>query len=139
MNLHLRSSARPVRAAFLTPDRARVALACIRIVNGAGSAFVPVQFSKRLGVDANQTPEVVYPLRLFGIRTLLLGADLLLRKGRGLEVSLRMSPIVHASDAGAAALAGYQGHLPRKTAATGVAISLVNLALSFRALRALRD
>ena len=139
MNLHLRSSARPARGGLLSPDRARVLLAGIRIINGAGTTFVPVQFAKRLGVDATKTPEVVYPLRVFGIRTLLLGADLLMRRGSGLEFSLRISPYVHAADATAAALAGAQGHLPRKSAATATAISLVNLGLALRALRGVDD
>ena len=139
MNLQLRSAPRPERrSGVFSPDKARVALACIRLVNGAGATLVPVQMSKRLGVDATKTPEVLYPLRMFGIRTLLLGGDLLLRRGRGLELSLRVSPYVHAGDAASAAFAGYSGHLPRKAAATGTTISLVNLLLALRARKSYR-
>jgi hypothetical protein len=40
----------------------------------------------------------IYGLRLFGIRTVLIGADLLRLHGRDLDRALRAAPIIHASD-----------------------------------------
>jgi hypothetical protein len=50
--------------------------------------------------DANPTanPAAIYGLRLFGIRTVLIGADLIRLRGRDLDRALAVAPIVHASD-----------------------------------------
>lgn len=133
MNLTLRASRRrKARGGLITPTRARYFLSAVRLVNGAAATFTPEAFSKRMGVDTSKDPSVVYPLRLFGIRTLLIGGDLLLSRGDRLQQAIFVSPAIHAADAGAAIFAGVKGQLPRKTATTGAVISLVNLALAVR-------
>ena len=131
MNLDLQGP-RARKRALITPNRARYVLGTVRLVNGAAATFAPEAFSKRMGVDTSKDPTVIYPLRMFGIRTLLIAGDLLLRRGDGLRQAMRISPVIHAADAGAAIFAGVKGQLPRKTAATGAAISLVNLALAVK-------
>ena len=131
MNVHLRAP-RERKRALITPNRARYFLGVVRLVNGAAATFAPEAFSKRMGVDTSKDPSVIYPLRMFGIRTLLIAGDLLLRRGDGLRQAMLISPAIHAADASAAIFAGVKGQLPRKTATTGAAISLLNLALAIK-------
>ena len=138
MNLHLRTTAQAASGPVTAGRRARYILATVRLVNGAAATLAPVAFSKRMGVDASKNPEVIYPLRMFGLRTLLIGGDLLFRRGDGLRQSMLISPAIHAADASAAILAGVNGHLPRKTAATGAAISTANLVLALTMARSVR-
>jgi hypothetical protein len=42
--------------------------------------------------------DAIYGLRLFGIRTILIGADLFRLHGRDLDRALKAAPIIHASD-----------------------------------------
>ena len=120
------------RRRLITPNGARYVLGTVRLVNGLGATFAPAAFSKRMGVDTSKDPSVIYPLRMFGIRTLLIAGDLLFRRGENLNAAMRISPVIHAADASAAIMAGVSGQLPRKTAMTGATISLVNLALALK-------
>jgi len=52
-------------------------LAGIRIFNGAVGLFAADQMAERLGGDLGDDKRFVYPARMFGIRTLVLGVDLL--------------------------------------------------------------
>jgi hypothetical protein len=78
---------------------ARVALGGIRIVAGGTGLLAPAMIITRFGDgDPSANPAAVYGLRLFGIRTVLLGVDLLRLHGRDLDRALRAAPIIHASD-----------------------------------------
>ena len=66
----------PARARREVQDIARTALGAIRIVNGALALLAPRWLARRLGAEPDAERSVVYALRLFGIRTVLLGADL---------------------------------------------------------------
>jgi hypothetical protein len=78
---------------------ARYALGVIRILNGAIGLVVPAVILRRFGeVDPAGNPAATYGLRLFGIRTVLIGADLLRRPGSELDHALRVAPIIHAGD-----------------------------------------
>jgi hypothetical protein len=69
-------------------------------------------------------------LRLFGVRTVLIGAQLLL-PDEGLRAhSLRVAPVIHAVDAAAALIAGERGYLPLRAATTAALISTVNTGLA---------
>lgn len=109
---------------------ARVTLAIVRIVNGTAALLVPEMMSKRMGVDPKEDPSTMYALRMFGVRTVVIGADLLRRKDDSLEDALRVGILIHASDTAAAVIAGKTGQLPAKTAKTGMIISLVNTGLA---------
>ncbi|WP_190130976.1 hypothetical protein [Streptomyces mashuensis] len=113
--------------------RARQTLAAIRLVNGAAALLAPRLMARRLGADA-AGPALVYVLRMFGVRTVVLGADLLLvRDPEQLHRMLRVGTFIHASDALAAACAGRHGTLPRATATAATTVSTVNVALTLLA------
>ena len=112
-------------------DFARVALASIRIFNGGTALFAPERLNRRLGLD--QT--AVYPFRMFGIRTVLIGIDLLAADSEVRRHALRLSVLVHASDTVSAATAGFTKAISPRAAATATAISSVNVALALLASR----
>ncbi|MFE5581740.1 hypothetical protein [Kitasatospora sp. NPDC056531] len=113
---------------------ARYGLAGIRLVNGAMALLAPNTLAKRLGIETGRDSGVTYTLRLFGVRTVLLGAELFLVKdGAELNRALLRGTFIHTSDALAAARAGKNGDLPPRSAAIATAISSVNVALTFLA------
>ena len=111
-------------------DYARITLAGIRLFNGVAALFVPATLARRLGVDPEANPAALYALRLFGVRTVLIGAQLLLRDGGLRAHSVRVAPVIHAVDATAALVAGDRGQLPRRAATTAALISTVNTVLA---------
>lgn len=119
-------------------DAARVLLAGIRLANGSVALVAPSAFARRAGVDAETSPAALYALRLFGIRTVLIGADLLRRDPVARAQALRVAPVIHVSDLASAAIAGSQKQLPAKAARTAVAISGLNVALALLARRGSR-
>ena len=120
-------------AAVRGRDAARYALAGIRIVNGAAALLAPAKASRSFGVDPDRNPSTLYVLRLFGARTVLIGAQLLLAKDDELDQALRMGVLLHLSDAVSAALAGAKGQLPVRAAVTTTLLSTVNIGLSLAA------
>ena len=78
---------------------ARYALAGVRLVTGALGLLAPTVIIRRLGdEDSAGNPAAIYGLRLFGIRTVLIGADLIRLRGRELDRAIRTAPLIHASD-----------------------------------------
>jgi hypothetical protein len=111
-------------------EYAHYLLAAIRFINGALALVVPGTLAKRVDVDVNHSPGILYFERMFGIRTILIAWDLV---GGGYDrtvEALRIGRIIHASDATSAALAGLRGNLGRRAAVMTTAISLVNLLLA---------
>jgi hypothetical protein len=106
-------------------DCARITLAGIRLFNGVAALFVQATLGRRLGVDPDANPAALYALRLFGVRTVLIGAELLLRDGGLRAHSLRVAPAIHALDATAALIASERGQLPQRAATTAALISTV--------------
>ena len=111
-------------------DYARFALAGIRLFNGVAGLFAPAALARRLGVDPDASPGVLYALRLFGVRTILIGLELLLPEREVRNRSVRIAPIIHASDVASALLTGAQPQFPRRAATTTALISTVNVILS---------
>jgi hypothetical protein len=109
---------------------ARYLLGGIRLFNGAAALFAPAPLGRRLGVDPDANPAAVYVLRLFGVRTVYIGAELILARGDHLRDALRTAPAVHLSDTLSAVAAGAAGQLPKKSARTATIISGVNFALA---------
>ena len=116
-------------------DLPRVVLAGVRLVNGAGALVAPKALMQRLGVDAQASPAVVYGLRMFGIRTVLISLDLMSKDPDVRAHAVRAAPIIHGTDALAAAFAGIRGDLPRRAALTATAISAINFVLAMKAQR----
>jgi hypothetical protein len=107
-------------------DVARVILAGIRVVNGAAGLFAPRFLLRNLGVDPDANPAALYAFRMFGVRTVIIGVQLLLPEGPLRRQALSTAPIIHASDVAAATLAG----LPARGARTAAGISVVNTILA---------
>ena len=63
------------------PGLARVALAAIRIVNGSAALAAPELLARNLGVRRADNQAVQYVFRMFGIRTVGIGLQLLLPEG----------------------------------------------------------
>ena len=77
----------------LTAERARTVLAGVRIANGALALLTPHVLLRRLGVDTGPGRAGVYPFRMFGIRTVLIGADLLTLRGDELRRATKLAVV----------------------------------------------
>ncbi|MDP8908374.1 MAG: hypothetical protein M3N47_04495 [Chloroflexota bacterium] len=111
-------------------SNAHLVLAGIRFVNGMLALFAPCSLAQRLDVDADKSPALLYLQHMFGIRTILITLDLVTGSEADRRRALQRSPVIHACDATAAALAGAHGNLAPRPARLTVAISLVNLLLA---------
>jgi hypothetical protein len=103
-------------------------LAAIRIVNGAVALTAPGVFTSQMhATAADESPR--YPFRLFGIRALVNGAELLWP-----EASLRRLPeitvLVHASDLASACIAGLRHEVSPRFARRTVLLSGINTGLA---------
>lgn len=113
--------------------RARIALGVIRLVNGSLALAAPKRVVTMFGIDPEANGAAVYALRLFGVRTVLLGWKLLKSEGDALEDALREAPFIHASDTASAVLAGLTSQLPKRAAVVGTLFSSLNTALALTA------
>ncbi len=109
-------------------DYARILLAGIRLFNGAAALFAPTWMARRLGDNPNSA--VIYALRLFGVRTIIIGVELLVPDEERRANALRYAIPIHASDTLTAALAGIQGQLPPRTSIMLTALSGLNTTLA---------
>jgi hypothetical protein len=110
-------------------------LAAIRLANGALGLFAPHVLVRRLGADPREEPAALYPFRMFGVRTILVGSDLLLLRGTELKRSVGAAVIIHGCDTASAALGGARGEVSRRTAVLTTLISATNTALAVTAWR----
>jgi hypothetical protein len=76
---------------------------------------------------------------MFGIRTVLLGRELMVAEGPALRKALDEAPLIHGSDTVTATLLTVSGQVPRRTGLSLMAVSGVNTALSLIARRAARN
>jgi hypothetical protein len=127
---HRRSAARS-----RVGNAARVTLASIRIFNGAMGLLVPENPARRIG-----TPDgaPLYPGRMFGIRTVIIGAELLSRDRVRRDRAVRLALPIHASDTLSAAVGGLLGETSKRTSIMLTAISGTNTVLALLARRTLR-
>jgi hypothetical protein len=116
-------------------EGARITLAVIRIINGALGLVAPRLLIGRIDPDEPASPAAVYAFRLFGIRTVLIGRDLLVRKGSALRRTLDEAPMVHGSDTVTATLLAVNGQVSRRAGIMLVAISATNTVLALLARR----
>jgi hypothetical protein len=115
---------------LLSPAAARQTLAAIRIVNGAAGLLAPQLLLRRLGTDTRLDRSGFYPFRMFGIRTVLIGADLLVLQGEQRRRAVQLAVLIHATDTLSAATAGVRGDLPRRVAVVTTLISATNTTLA---------
>jgi hypothetical protein len=116
-------------------NAARVLLASIRIFNGVLGLVAPIVPARRIGTPEG-TP--LYPWRMFGIRTVFIGTDLLSGDRAQRDLAVRRALPIHASDTVAAALGGLRGETSRRTSLVLTAISGTNTVLALLARRTLR-
>ncbi len=129
--------ATPVRA-VRAGQAARFALAGIRIVNGGIALIAPGVIIRRFDEQPAQDSAAIYGLRMFGIRTVLLGADLAVLSGEPLRRALRQAVIIHGTDTATAAALGVSGRVKPRTAIPLTLISMTNTALAVTAYLAAR-
>jgi hypothetical protein len=110
-------------------DAARITLAGVRLVNGTLGLARPQVLARQLGADPDESPALLYALRLFGVRTVVIALALLDREPSAVRAALP----IHASDTLAAALLARR--LPARAGATIVGISALNTALALAARR----
>ena len=108
----------------------RIALGVIRLTNGLVALLVPGFLAERLGRAGERNSVAQYLLRMFGIRTVFLGLDLLARDEDRRREAVRRAPIIHASDVLAVVVAGASRQIPVRAAAAGFGISCLNLWLA---------
>ncbi|UOY03679.1 hypothetical protein [Blastococcus sp. PRF04-17] len=118
---------------------ARYALGGVRLAAGATGLFAPRMIISRFGDDApTGNPAAVYGLRLFGVRTILIGLDLWRLEGRELDRALRAAPLIHASDTATVLALQQSRQLSPERARPLLLISGTNTLLSVLALLASR-
>jgi hypothetical protein len=115
------------------PGVARVALAVIRIANGSTALVAPGVLTRNLGVAGDGDQAIQYVFRMFGIRTIVIGLQLLMPAGEVRAASVRAAPVIHASDTASAALAGLTRQIPARSALIATSISALNTALALAA------
>ncbi len=114
-------------------DRARVALAGIRIVNGAIGLVAPSLLTRRVSPLPARQAAATYAFRLFGVRTVLLGADLLSSDRAVRDHAVRVAFPVHAVDVVTAATLGLSRMVPPRTGVMLTSISTINTLLALAA------
>lgn len=112
---------------------ARYLLALVRLVNGGVGLFAPSLFIRRFDPDREPSPAAIYAFRLFGIRTILIGLDLLRPPPERAQEAVRSGVLIHASDVVTAASLGLARAIPRRTAIATTVISVGNVALALLA------
>jgi hypothetical protein len=95
-------------------EPARITLACVRLLMGLLGLLAPGIPARQIGVDPDANPGIRYVFRMFGIRTVLIGAELLMQTGDRRSEALRRAVVIHASDTLAAYLASRSPHFPKK-------------------------
>jgi hypothetical protein len=112
----------------LSRDQARIALASIRLINGTLALLAPATLLRRLGADPEVNKVAIYPIRMFGVRTIVLGVQLLLDDPS--PQTDKFGVVIHATDAASAIMAGLRRQLPARVAVVTSGISLTNTALA---------
>jgi hypothetical protein len=115
--------------------RARKVLAVVRLVNGVLALVAPKFLLRRLGTDPERDPSGIYPFRMFGVRTVLIGADLLLLTGEQSRRASTLAVVIHATDTANAATCLVKGYLPPKAGVVATLISAGNTVLAVLATR----
>src|SRR4051812_320371 len=108
----------------------RVALGLVRLVNGVLGLVVPHTLIGRIESGDTPSPAAVYAFRLFGVRTVLLGRDLLWGSDTVRAKAVAEAPLIHGSDTATATLLTVTGRVPIRSGATLIAISGTNTLLA---------
>jgi hypothetical protein len=104
-------------------------LGVVRLVNGGLGLLLPRVLIRRID-SSDSSPAAVYAFRLFGIRNILIGRDVLARRGEALNRSLDEAVLVHGTDSLTAMVLTATGAVPRRPGLLLVAISGINTTLA---------
>ena len=108
------SARAPAGRTVLTGQAARFALASIRMVNGGLALTAPGVIIGRFDEPTSDSA-AAYGLRMFGFRTVLLGADLAVLTGKPLRRALGQA-VIHGTDTATPALPGVSRRAKPRTA-----------------------
>lgn len=110
---------------------ARYALGVVRVVNGVLGVVAPTFIARRLGdTQPDRNAAAIYGIRLFGVRTVVIGLDLLRPPGEARDRAVRAAPLIHASDTATVLTLQRRKVLPPDMARPLAAISGVNTVLA---------
>jgi hypothetical protein len=117
-----------------TQKVARNLLAGVRLGNGALGLAAPQLLAGRVEAEAPPSAAAIYAFRMFGIRTVLLGVELLVTSGSARRRALRRGVLIHGSDTASAAVLALSGRVATRKGALLTAISATNVVLALIAL-----
>ena len=110
---------------------ARYALGAIRVVNGVLGLMAPTFIARRLGdQQPDRNAAAIYGIRLFGVRTIVIGLDLLRPPGEARDRAVRAAPLIHGSDTATVLTLQRRKVLPDAMARPLAAISGLNTVLA---------
>lgn len=109
---------------------ARKALGAIRLTLGTLALTMPHLLVRRFSEQGQHATAATYAFRMFGVRTVIIGLELLMLKGAELQRVANVAPVIHGSDTVAAFLAARYGKLPKRTGIILVAVSAINTLLA---------
>ena len=103
----------------------------MRVVNGVLGLVAPTFIARRLGDEhPERNAAAIYGIRLFGIRTIVIGLDLLRPPGEALDRAVRAAPLIHGSDTATVLTLQRRKVLPSQLARPLAAISGLNTLLA---------
>ena len=110
---------------------ARYVLGVVRVVNGVLGLVAPTFIARRLGDEhPERNAAAIYGIRLFGVRTIVIGLDLLRPPGEALDRAVRAAPLIHGSDTATVLTLQRRKVLPAEMARPLAAISGANTVLA---------
>ena len=110
---------------------ARYALGAIRVINGVLGLMAPTFIARRLGdQQPDRNAAAIYGIRLFGVRTIVIGLDLLRPPGEARDRAVRAAPLIHGSDTATVLTLQRRKVLPDAMARPLAAISGLNTVLA---------
>jgi hypothetical protein len=113
---------------------ARYTLGAIRMITGTLGLLAPTRIAERLGdTSPERNAAAIYGIRLFGVRTILIGLDLFRLRGDALHDALRSAMFIHASDTATVLSLRQSTVLAPDKARPLAAISALNTVLSVTA------
>jgi hypothetical protein len=110
----------------MNAQQTRMGLAALRLAVGVGSVAAPRALGSAFGFRPVEDPEAPALARLFGIRNVALGLDLLRDEG---ALSPNANVAIDLADAAALIGGGLRGYLSKRTLVLGSATALLAAAL----------
>jgi hypothetical protein len=127
---HTTTTANPI-----TRDKARITLGIARLVFGTLGLLAPRLLIRRIQGTGTNSPAAVYAFRMFGIRTVLIGQQILAPDGPNRREALRVAPIIHGADTATATILTIRSQVSKRTGLSLIAVSGFNTAMALLAMR----